>query len=85
METEVTCWEPEYHLSKALVLPTTTYGIKIWGGDLKDSHWKVSEKGMKTHMESHVKARSSTTYHVLLLGFGELPMELYALKVTMGL
>jgi len=80
----VTCWELESHLFKALVLPTFTYGTKLWGGDLKNSHWKVFEKDMKIHMMSHVKVRSSTTYHILLAEFGELPMELYALKLTMG-
>ena len=39
---------------------------------------------MKIHMMSRVKVRSSTTYHILLAEFGELPMELYALKLTMG-
>ena len=31
----VTTWELESHLSRALVLPTFTYGIEIWGGNLK--------------------------------------------------
>ena len=57
----VTCWELKSHLFKALVLPTFTYGTEIWGGDLKNSHWKVFEKGMKIHMMSHVKVCSSTT------------------------
>ena len=46
----VTCWELKSHLFKALVLPTFTYGTKIWGGDF---HCKVSEKGMQMHMMSH--------------------------------
>ena len=33
-----TCWELKSHVFKALVLPTFTYGTKIWGGDLKNSH-----------------------------------------------
>ena len=35
-------------------------------------------------MMSHVKVRSSTTYHILPAEFGELSIELYGLKVTMG-
>ena len=35
-------------------------------------------------MMSHVKVHSSTTYHILLAKFGELPVELYALNFTMG-
>ena len=31
----VTWWELKSHLFKALVLPTLTYGIEIWGGNLK--------------------------------------------------
>ena len=62
----VTCWELESHLVKALVLPTFTYGIEIWGGDLKNSHWK----GMKMHMMSHLKVRYLTTYHILCAKFG---------------
>ena len=27
-----TCWELKSHVFKALVLPTFTYGTKIWGG-----------------------------------------------------
>ena len=33
---------------------------------------------------SHVKVRSSTTYHILSAKFRELPIELYARKLTMG-
>ena len=36
------------------------------------------------HMMSHVKACSWSTYHVLLGEFGELPIELYTLKLTIG-
>ena len=35
------------------------------------------------HMMSHIKVRSSTTYYILLVEFGELPIELYALKLTL--
>ena len=35
---------------KGLVLPTFMYGTEIWKGDLKNSHWKVFEKGMKMHI-----------------------------------
>ena len=39
---------------------------------------------MKMHMMSHVKVLSLITYHILLVEFGELPIELYALKLIMG-
>lgn len=42
-EVGVTLWELESHQVKALVLPTLTYGIEVWGGDLENSHWKVFE------------------------------------------
>jgi hypothetical protein len=71
---EVTCWELKSHLFKALVLPTLTYGIEIWGGGLKNSHWRDFEKGMKMHMMPHVKVRSSTTHYILMAKFGELPI-----------
>ena len=35
-------------------------------------------------MMSHVKVCSSTTYHILPAEFKELPLDLYALKLTMG-
>ena len=35
-------------------------------------------------MMSHVKVCSLTTYYILLAEFGEHPMDLYALKLTMG-
>ena len=57
----VTCWELKSHFFKALVLPTFTHGTKIWGDDLKNSHWRVFKKGMKMHMISPVKVCSSTT------------------------
>lgn len=46
---------------KVLVLPTFNYGIEIWGGDLKNFHWKVFKKAMKMHMMSHVKLHSLKT------------------------
>ena len=36
------------------------------------------------HTVSHVKVHSSTTYHIMLSEFGEVPIELYILKLTMG-
>jgi len=78
------CWEFKSHLFKALVLPTFTYRTKIWGGDLEKSHLKVFEEGMKMHVMSHIKVRSSTTYQILLAEFGEIPIELYTLKLIMG-
>ena len=33
-------------------------------------------------MMSRVKVYSSATYHIVLAKFGELPMKLYALKLT---
>ncbi len=65
------CWVLKSHLFKALVLPTFTYGIKIWEGNFENSHWKIFEK---MHIMSHVKVFSSTTYHVWIAGFGELPI-----------
>ena len=41
-----TCCELKSHLFKALVLPTFTYGIEIWGGNRKNSYWRVIKKGM---------------------------------------
>jgi hypothetical protein len=67
----------------ALVLPNFIYGIEFWGGDLKIPRRKVFERGTKMHMMSHVKVSSSTsTYHILLVEVGELPIELHALKPT---
>ena len=69
---------------KALVLHTFMYGTEIWGHELKNSHWKVFENGVKMHMMSHIKMCSLITYHILLAEFGEPPIELYALNHTMG-
>jgi hypothetical protein len=80
----VRCWELKSHLFKNLLLLTFTYGIVIWGGDFKNSQWKVFEKGMTIHMMSHVKVRSLTAYHILLAEFGEFPIKLYNFKLTMG-
>ena len=55
-----TCWELNSHQFKALVLPTFTYGTKILEVDLKNSYWKVFEKGTKMHKTSNVKVRSLT-------------------------
>jgi hypothetical protein len=51
---------------------------------LEKSHLKVFEEGMKMHVMSHIKVRSSTTYQILLAEFGEIPIELYTLKLIMG-
>ena len=69
----VTCWELKSHLLMALVLPTFTYGTKIWGGNLSNCHWKVFEKGMEVHMMCDVEARSLTTYHILTAECKKLP------------
>jgi hypothetical protein len=65
------------------VLPNFTYGTEIWGGNLKDSHWKALEEGMKTHM-SYVKVCSSTTYQILLAKFGRLLIDINTLKLTIS-
>ena len=70
----IACWELKSHVFKALVLPTFTYGIEIWGGDLENSNWRIFEKRVKTHMMSHIKVHSSTTCYILLAKFGELPI-----------
>ena len=79
----LTCWKLKSHLFKALVLPTFMYDFEIWEGDLKNFHWKVFEKGMKMYMMSHVKVSSLTAFHILLAEFGDLPIELYTLKLIM--
>jgi hypothetical protein len=80
--TGVTSRELKSHRFKTLVLPTFIYNTTILGGDFKNSHWKVLEKGMNIHMMSHVKVRFPTTYHILWAKFGVFPMELYALITT---
>jgi hypothetical protein len=39
---------------------------------------------MKIHMMSHMKLQYSTINCIMLAKIGELPIELYALKLTMG-
>ena len=36
------------------------------------------------HMMCLFKVHSLTTYHILLVDFGQLPLELYALKLIMS-
>ena len=61
-------------------------GKTNWIGlDLKSSHSKVFEKGMKMHMVSHIKVCSSTTYHIFMAEFGELPIDLYGSQAHNGL
>ena len=45
---------------------------------------EVYEKGMKVPMMSHVKVFSLATYHIWLVECRELPIEIYALILTMG-
>jgi hypothetical protein len=49
--------------------------------------WKtLTRRFLRRHEDSydaHVKVHSLTTYHNLLAKFGELPMDLYARKLTM--
>ena len=54
------------------------------GRQLEKLSLKVFEKSMEMHMMSHIKVYSSTTYHILLAEFREPPIELNALKLTMG-
>ena len=39
--------------------------VAIHVADLKNSYWKVFEKGTKMHIMSHAKVCSSTLYHTL--------------------
>ena len=63
----IACWEHKSHLYKDIVLSKSTYGTKIWGGDMKKSHWKAFEKIL---MMSQVKVHSSTICHIMLAKFG---------------
>jgi hypothetical protein len=51
---------------------------------MKNSHWKVFEKGTKIHTRSRIKVHPSTTYHILLAEIGEPPKKLYALKLNIS-
>ena len=42
------------------------------------------QEGHEDAYMSHIKVQSMTTYHILLDKFGELSIELHALKLTMG-
>ena len=55
---------------------------RLLEGDLGNSFEKDFEKGMKMHMMSHVKVCSTTTYHILLHRFGELPI--YGLSIMLS-
>ena len=50
----VTCCKLKSHLFKALVLPNFTYDTEILGANLKNSHWKIFEKGTTIHMMLHL-------------------------------
>jgi hypothetical protein len=50
--------------------------LKFGEATRKNFRWKVFNKGMKIHTKSYLNARSSTTYHTLWVGYGELPIEL---------
>ena len=45
---------------------------------------KVFDKGMRIFMMTRVKVQSSTSYHILLVEFGELLIELYVIKLALG-
>ena len=51
---------------------------------MKNSHWKAFEKGMKMEIMFQVKVHYLTIYHILLVEFGELSIEFYALKLITG-
>ena len=57
----------------------SNFHIRYWNlkRQPKNYHLKV------LHMMSRVKVGFLTTYDILLAKFGELPMELYALKIIM--
>lgn len=79
---ELKCLKVISHPFKALVLPTFSRGAKdLRGGGMKISYRKVYKTGEGMHMMTRVKMHLSTSYHILLVEYGELPMELNALKL----
>ena len=48
---------------------------------MKISYRKVYKTGEGMHMMTRVKMHLSTSYQILLVEYGELPMELNALKL----
>ena len=74
----VTCWKLNPMYSRLWCFQPPHMAHEIWGGDLKNSHWKLFEKGMKNiiHMMSYVKGCSSTTQHIMLVEFRNLTCPL---------
>jgi hypothetical protein len=82
--------------SHSHMLATQIPSIQSYGAlNFQTWYWKLGrrleiligeffKKSMKIYMMSHVKVRSSTTYYILLAIFGELFIELYNFKLTMG-
>ena len=66
------------------MLPIFTYGTETLGGDLENSHWKVSEEG---HEDIYDVLCQSAFFDNLSYFVGEcdkFPKELCALKLTMS-
>ena len=60
------------------MLLTFTYGTEYFGRQLEEiSYLEGFQEGMKMHVMSHIKECSPTTYRILLVELGELPIELY--------
>ena len=74
----VTCNQLKSHLFKAFVLPT------LHIRQLGKLSLKGLQEGMRIHLMSHVKVCSLTTSHILLAEFGQPPIELNALELSMG-
>ena len=73
----------QIHLFKALVYPTFTYDTQIWGGDLKKSHWRAFEKAWR-FIWCSCKGAFFDNLPYLQAKFGELPVDLYALRLIIG-
>ena len=56
------------------MLPTFTHGIEIGGGDLENYHWKVFAKRMKIQDDVSHQSAFLTTYQILSVEFGEVPI-----------
>ncbi|MCO5550705.1 hypothetical protein L7F22_004195 [Adiantum nelumboides] len=81
---EIKCWALKKYLFDTLVTPVLLYGVEVWGGSISKSTWKEFENVQKRFLINVFQVKTQTSYMLLLLESGSLPIEVMGMERVVG-